>query len=166
MSVFSKRILIRSLFICANFNGLFSEIYNLFQRTRIRTFVKPEKQKKKLFNNKTKPKTLLWLDDRLNPLDKRMDWLSYSPIGRNVDAVWVKNKFEFKNWILKNGLPDAICFDTDLGDSVNNGLACARWLVTYCKDQGLKPPTWSSQSTDPDEKAKIKRFLKQSYPLS
>ncbi|WP_341476490.1 cyclic-phosphate processing receiver domain-containing protein [Christiangramia gaetbulicola] len=166
MSVFSKRILIRSLFICANFKGLFSKIYNLFQRTRIRTVVKPEKQKNKLFINKTKPKTLLWLDDRLNPWDKRMDWLSYSPIGRNVDAVWVKNEFEFKNWILKNGLPDAICFDTDLGDSVNNGLACARWLVTYCKDQGLKPPIWSSQSTDPDEKAKIKRFLKQSYPLS
>lgn len=105
-------------------------------------------------------KTLIWLDDLINPLDKRMDWLAYSPIGREVNVVWIKNKDQFKNWILNNGLPDGICFDHDLGDPKNNGYDCARWLIAYCKQKKLPPPAWASQSTDPEEKAKIKRFLR------
>lgn len=35
-------------------------------------------------------KTLLWLDDRRNPFDTQVDWLIFSPIGRDVDVVWVQ----------------------------------------------------------------------------
>ena len=45
-----------------------------------------------------------------------MDWIAFSPIGRNVNIVWVKSYIEFINYIKKHGLPDAICFDHDLSD--------------------------------------------------
>ena len=88
-----------------------------------------------------------------------MDWLSYSPIGREVKVVWVKNIIDFKTWIQKNGLPDAICFDYDLKDS-STGFDCAKWLVEYCQFNKLLPPLWSSQSTNPDGKVRINRLLK------
>ena len=34
-----------------------------------------------------KKRTLLWLDDVRNPVER--DWLVFSPIGRDVDVVWV-----------------------------------------------------------------------------
>lgn len=111
-------------------------------------------------------KTLLWLDDRLNPNDPRMDWLAYSPVGREVEVIWIKNFYEFRNWIELNGLPDGICFDHDLGIDTPSGLACAEWLIQYCQSRSLKLPSWSSQSTNPEKKARINRllnnFLKQS----
>lgn len=106
------------------------------------------------------PKILLWLDDLINPMDARMDWLAFSPIGRKVKVVWVKNLMQFKNWINQNGLPDAICFDYDLGTSKPTGYDCARWLLQYCFKNNRSLPQWASQSTDPEQKAKIKRLLK------
>ena len=88
-----------------------------------------------------------------------MDWLSYSPVGRNVNVIWIKNYIDFKNWIKTNGLPGAICFDYDLGET-KNGFDCAKWLIDYCRNYHLHPPLWTSQSTDPEGKAKINRLLK------
>ncbi|MDT0678653.1 cyclic-phosphate processing receiver domain-containing protein [Autumnicola musiva] len=105
-------------------------------------------------------KTLLWLDDKLNPMDTRMDWLAFSPIGREVEVVWVKNMMEFRNWIQKNGLPDAICFDHDLGDSSPNGYDCAKWLIKYCQENQLSLPLWASQCTNPLQKANINKLLR------
>ena len=34
-------------------------------------------------------KILLWLDDWRNPLDEEIDWMVFSPIGRDVNVVWV-----------------------------------------------------------------------------
>lgn len=59
-------------------------------------------------------KTLLWLDDVRDPFQN--DWLNFSPIGKNVDVTWVTNYQEFIDWIMINGLPDAVCFDHDLND--------------------------------------------------
>lgn len=111
-------------------------------------------------SDKRSIKTLLWLDDRLNPSDSRMDWLAYSPIGREVEVRWIKNFYEFRNWIELNGLPDGICFDHDLGNNSPSGLYCAQWLVQYCDRRNLKLPLWSSQSPNPEKKALINRFLK------
>lgn len=36
-------------------------------------------------------KTLLWLDDVRDPFDEEIDWLVFSPIGKNVNIVWIKN---------------------------------------------------------------------------
>lgn len=117
-----------------------------------------QKKKKKEFENK-KIDTLIWLDDRIDPLESRMDWLSYSPIGKNVNVIWVKNYIDFIDWIQNNGLPDAICFDYDLGET-KNGYDCAKWLIDYCKHYHLHPPLWTSQSIDLIGKTKINRLLK------
>jgi len=105
-------------------------------------------------------KTLIWLDDMRDPTDARMDWLAYSPIGKEVEVIWLKNYSQFKNWILKNGMPDGICFDHDLGEDTPSGYECAKWLVNYCLDNNVAPPVWSSQSANPVGKANINRLLR------
>lgn len=116
-------------------------------------------------SSKGETKTLLWLDDRLNPMDPRMDWLSFSPVGREVKVIWVKNFHEFQNWIYNNGLPKGICFDHDLGKDKLTGYDCAAWLIKYCTEHNNPLPLWSSQCADPAAKAKIKKLLK-SYSAS
>lgn len=60
-------------------------------------------------------KTLLWLDDIRDPM--KDNWLVFSPIAlADIEVIWVKTYIEFTDWITKNGLPDAICFDHDLSD--------------------------------------------------
>jgi len=104
-------------------------------------------------------KTLLWLDDRIDPLEQKMDWLSFSPIGKNVNVIWLKTYAEFTNWIQRNGLPSAVCFDDDLRAN-KNGVDCVQWLVDYCAKHRCCPPLWASHSTNPMSKAKINRLLK------
>jgi len=126
-----------------------------------------------------KKRTLLWLDDVRNPVER--DWLVFSPIGRDVDVVWVKSYFEFTTWIEKNGLPDAICFDHDLGEDesiervkrgfskrqarilkkeAKSGMDCAKWLVEYCIDNKLSLPKYNIQSANPVGKENIDSLLK------
>ncbi|GAA4314650.1 hypothetical protein GCM10023115_28130 [Pontixanthobacter gangjinensis] len=105
-------------------------------------------------------KVLIWLDDMRDPSDSRMDWLAYSPIGRKVEVVWLKDYHKFRNWIMQNGLPDGICFDHDLGEDTPTGHDCAKWLVNYCLDNKVSPPVWSSQSANPVGKANINRLLR------
>ncbi|WP_257710640.1 cyclic-phosphate processing receiver domain-containing protein [Gramella sp. MT6] len=137
-----------------------SEFWNLLSTKSLKQIPKPEEGNIKLLSGNKETITLLWLDDRINPLERRMDWLAYSPIGRNVNVVWVKNYVDFKNWIQNNGLPGAICFDYDLGEKTPTGYDCAKWLVDYCQKNHLPPPPWASQSTNPEGKANINRLLK------
>ena len=82
-------------------------------------------------------KKLLWLDDVRNPFEN--DWLNFSPIGKNVEVHWVKSYDEFIKWITDNGVPDAVCFDHDLGYridpnsevSYHNGEISAYSLLPY-----------------------------------
>ena len=54
-------------------------------------------------------KTLLWLDDWRNPYSTKIDYLKYfSPIGKDVELIWVQNYQEFVDFIMIYGLPDAI----------------------------------------------------------
>lgn len=104
-----------------------------------------------------KKRTLLWLDDVRNPVER--DWLVFSPIGRDVDVVWVKSYFEFTTWIKKNGLPDAICFDHDLGTHNGDGYECAKWLCKYCDVHNEKLPAYAVQSANPVGKENIISYL-------
>lgn len=123
-------------------------------------------------------KHLLWLDDCRDPFDKKIDWLVFSPIGRDVDVTWVMNYQEFIDWIMVNGLPDGICFDHDLSDfqmarcvypdtigtlempeHEKTGMDCAKWLTEYCMDRGLPLPLYNCQSANPVGRENIKGLL-------
>lgn len=130
---------------------------------------------------------LLWLDDIRNPFGyidndpEKGTWLVFSPIPNPNVIVWVKSYKEFTEWILKKGLPDAICFDHDLGMNIAikarskgmskresrklkqqelTGMDCAKWLVDYCIDNKLTLPLYNIQSANPVGKENIDRLLK------
>lgn len=124
-------------------------------------------------------KTLLWLDDTRDPYAGT--WTEdYSPLIYPYTLVWVKSYKEFISYVKENGLPDAICFDHDLGDVVeqlarSNGKSkkdartlkqkektghdCAKWLVDYCLDNKQKLPLWNVQSANPVGKENINMLL-------
>lgn len=123
-------------------------------------------------------KKLLWLDDIRNPFEN--DWLGFSPIEQPFEVSWVKSYQDFCEWIIKNGLPDAICFDHDLGMEVaiearskgmskrksrqlkqqeKTGYDCAKWLVEYCLDNNFQVPKWNIQSANPVGKDNINGLL-------
>lgn len=126
-----------------------------------------------------KPQTLLWLDDYRDPFDTKTDWLVFSPIPReNLKVIWVKTYQEFKDWIIDNGLPEAICFDHDLVDehyaigrpsnfqefdySLTNektGMDCAKWLIQYCIEFKKALPLFNIQSANPVGKKNIQALL-------
>jgi len=130
-------------------------------------------------------KKLLWLDDIRDPKGYLSDgntWESaYSPIQGPFQSIWVKSYDEFVIWIKKNGLPDAICFDHDLGMEIalnarskgmskrksrelkkeeKTGYDCAKWLIDWCMDRDLLPPPYSIQSANPVGKENIDGILK------
>jgi hypothetical protein len=125
-------------------------------------------------------KKLLWLDDLRNPSEQ--EWIrSYAPeFEFSGEITWVKSYDEFKSWIKKNGLPDKICFDHDLGEEVarknvengmgkkkarelkklaKSGFECAKWLVDYCIDNKFQIPEWNIQSANPVGKENINGLL-------
>lgn len=81
----------------------------------------------------------IYLDDIRNP--KSDGWT----IVRNYD--------EFVGFIEKNGLPDEISFDHDLGEDktleIKSGYDCAKWLCEYCWGNGLPLPSWNVHSANP-----------------
>lgn len=128
---------------------------------------------------------LLWLDDIRDPF--KDDWLVFSPIEQPFETIWVKSYNEFVSWIIANGLPDAVCFDHDLGEDVaklkvakgmskrqarkekklsKSGMDCAKWLVEYCMDRKLKLPKWNIQSANPVGKENIDGLLKSYVELN
>jgi hypothetical protein len=112
------------------------------------------------YNNKTikNMKTLLWLDDVRDP--NTNDWLVFSPIESPYKVHWVKDYGEFVDWIVSNGLPSAICFDHDLGDTDDlTGYDAAKWLVNYCIDNNKELPKYNIQSANPVGKDNINGLL-------
>ena len=119
-------------------------------------------------------KTLLWLDDVRDPFQN--DWLNFSPIGKLVNVIWVTTYQEFIDWIMNNGLPDAVCFDHDLSDlqafkrsypemvediecNEKTGYDCAKWLVEYCIDNNKSLPEYAIQSANPVARENINSLL-------
>ena len=99
--------------------------------------------------------TLLWLDDERDPTDVR--WYPFFPI-QTPEVIWVKSYTEFTDWITDNSLPDAICFDHNLGDGLS-GMDAAKWLTEFCLDANLKLPVWNIQSANPIGKMNIEALL-------
>lgn len=112
-------------------------------------------------------KTLLWLDDCRDPMDKEIDWMIFSCLGRNCNIIWVKTYRDFIKYIQDNGLPDGINFDHDIENFhiskssyiEKTGFDCAKWLVNYCIDNKLKLPKWYTHSANPVGKANIDGLL-------
>ena len=108
-----------------------------------------------------KKKTLIWLDDVRDVVTYRDRWSIFFPLSHNdyIDVIWLKNYLSFVEWINKNGLPDAICFDHDLGEE-KSGYDCATWLINYCLDNNIKDlPEWNVQSANPVGKENIMNLL-------
>lgn len=125
-------------------------------------------------------KTLIWIDDLRDP--HKGDWLpQYAP--EYVDkgsVIWVKNYNDFVAWITRNGLPDMISFDHDLGediamDSVSKGVNkkkarmvkreaksgydAAKWLVDYTIDNDMDLPMFGVHSANPVGAENIRKLL-------
>lgn len=123
---------------------------------------------------------LLWLDDLRNPNEG--SWIEqFAPeFKKSHHIIWVLSFTEFTEWIEKNGLPDKICFDHDLGEDVainlvakgvnkkkareakklaKSGYDCAKWLVDYCIDNKKEIPDWNVQSANPVGKENINGLL-------
>ena len=124
----------------------------------------------------------LFLDDQRMPKEAS----GYATVrGVNPDIyemnwVIVQSYDEFRDWILKHGLPDMISFDYDLGEDdakkkvakgiskkkarldkklAKSGFGCARWLVNHCIDRHLDLPKWAVHSANEIGYKKIKLLL-------
>lgn len=88
----------------------------------------------------------LYLDDIRIPKTKGWD------IVRSYDA--------FVKWIEKNGVPDEISFDHDLGDeNTKTGYDAAKWIGEYCLDSGIPLPEYNVHSANPVGRANIEFYL-------
>lgn len=66
-----------------------------------------------------------------------------------------------KNFVLilkKNGLPDIVCFDHDLGTE-KSGYDCAKYLVNYCQQHNLDIPQYDIQSSNVVGKENIRSLM-------
>ena len=79
-----------------------------------------------------KNKTLLWVDDIIDPHKWLSDTQQYS-----FHIVWVNSYKEFVKYIFNSGLPEYISFDHDLGLG-KSGFDCAKYLVDYVLDNNIK----------------------------
>jgi hypothetical protein len=104
-------------------------------------------------------KTLIFLDDVRNPFEN--DWLAFSPVNDYQEVIWLKDYYQFVDYIDTKGLPYVICFDHDLGtEDEKTGYDAAKYLVDYCLDRNLSLPLYNIQSANPVGKANIDGVLK------
>jgi hypothetical protein len=117
--------------------------------------------------------TLLWLDDLRDPYEKEWEKHIRINIGnpKNYNIIWVKNYYEFTNYISKN-IPSAISFDHDLEEShytpeeywndyekskeyqekqnhKRTGRNCAVFLTLECLKKNVKLPKTFIHSANP-----------------
>lgn len=127
--------------------------------------------------------TILWLDDQRDPYKYLRTKSTSATFARNkqfydnlmqtydVNFVWVKNLYQFIEYIEENGLPEFVSFDHDLnnrggGEGLsdeqklsNNGVNCAKWLVNYCKKTGQPLPKFYVHSANPKHGPEITKVL-------
>ena len=65
---------------------------------------------------------------------------------------------EFVNFINKNGVPEFISFDHDLGEG-KTGFDCAKFLVDYCLDKRITKINFHVHSQNPVGKENIEKLL-------
>ena len=83
-----------------------------------------------------------------------LDDLRPTPVG--FDRVYSYE--EFVAYLEREGLPDLISFDHDLGEDLS-GYDCAKYLVEYCLANQLPPPDYRVHSQNPVGKENIERLL-------
>jgi hypothetical protein len=123
----------------------------------------------------------LFLDDYRVPADCSLYMYQR---GINCDIYrekWeiVRSYKQFIEWITKNGLPDIISFDHDLGDEFydpeeygsevyneeydnfefKSGYDCAKWLIEYCMDNNKPLPKYIIHSMNPVGSKNIESLL-------
>lgn len=127
--------------------------------------------------------TILWVDDMRNPYKYFNKKSTSKYFLRNksfytdlmkqykINFVWVKNLYQFIEYIEKNGVPEFISFDHDLnnrggGEGLsdeqklnNNGANCAMWLVKYCQKTHSKMPKFFIHSANDRGSEEINRIL-------
>lgn len=109
-----------------------------------------------------KCKTYLFLDDIRNPIDALtfINGRDINPAIYKLEWIIVRDYVQFVVWIIKNGLPELISFDHDLGEAdERTGMDCAKWLVNYCLDNNLSLPKWAVHSANPAGYDNIKGLL-------
>lgn len=120
-------------------------------------------------------KNILWLDDMRDPTEYFKPTparLKSGAFQRNTEYynnnvfsngrpnfIWVKTFEEFTNYILRNGLPDMISFDHDLGKGLKKGADCANWLLQYCKQTDQQLPKCFTHSANPNGRKEINSLL-------
>ena len=124
---------------------------------------------------KKKHLTILWLDDVRDPekyFSKKVEKSSgtlfnnisfYNDLREKYDLefIWVKNFEEFTEYIVRNGLPDFVSFDHDLGKGLKKGAECAVWLKKYCLDRSLPLPNFYAHSANPNGRREINGIMSQ-----
>lgn len=83
---------------------------------------------------------VIWLDDIREPISLLEDG-TY----KESDIRICRNYSQFVETIQKDGLPEIICFDHDLGEE-KTGYDCAKFVVDYCAKNKVKLPQWYIQS--------------------
>jgi hypothetical protein len=83
---------------------------------------------------------VLWLDD-LRPV----------PADTENEEYWcARTFFEFKCWLMDNGLPDVLDLDHDLGTSMMTGMDCLKLVLSmHCENPGAKLPELRIHSQNP-----------------
>ena len=130
--------------------------------------------------------TGLWLDDsRRDPnkfLNKKndssesgavvRDWYNQNMSNNEIQWTAVSNYWEFKNYILKNGVPDFVSLDHDLGkdhqtgalrDSgqhAPSGTDCAMFLVSYCLRKHIPLPKHYIHSANDNQRVFISKVFR------
>lgn len=142
-----------------------------------------EKNENTIKENNMENLTILWLDDQRDPYKYLNTKSKSATFARNkqfydnllkqynANFVWVKNLYQFIDYIEKNGIPQFVSFDHDLnnrggGEGLsdeqkinNNGVNCAKWLVNYCKQNNQPLPKFYVHSANPKHGPEINMVL-------
>ena len=126
---------------------------------------------------------VLWLDDQRDPYQylnvekksktylRNKQFYDNLMLKNNLVFVWVKNFYQFVQYIKKNGVPQFVSFDHDLNNrkggegvsdfekTVNNGLNCAKWLIDYCEKTKSALPKFYVHSANPKYGPQIVNLL-------
>ena len=113
----------------------------------------------------------LFLDDVRIPT--HVTWVDFP---RDQHYSVVRNYQEFVDLITLRGLPKFVCYDHDLSDchyghglsgddipydsyNEKTGYDCAKWIVDYCMNKGIKHPTYVVHTMNPVGKLNIESYI-------
>ena len=102
---------------------------------------------------------ILFLDDERDAEITVNNYLDDPELYPNKEITQVYNYDQFVDWIEKNGIPDWIFFDHDLGEE-KTGMDCAKWLVAKLGAEKKRIPYYSIQSDNPCGAVNIDSLLK------